>query len=64
MFLRLDRWWLAAVGTLILVLGSGRVALAGGGAPPVPEPAEVVALLGMGGVIAGGYVWRRLRRKT
>jgi hypothetical protein len=62
MFKRLD-WWLPTA-VCIAFLSFGHASVAQAGAPiPVPEPAEIVAVLGMGGAVLIGLVWRRLRRR-
>jgi hypothetical protein len=57
-------WWLpTALCTAVLIFGQASVAHAKSPAFPVPEPAELIALVGMGGAILVGVVWRRLRRR-
>ncbi len=56
----LDGVFMAAASAVIFMLVNGGVARAEFSI--TPEPVEVVGLLGMGGVVLIGMLWRRSRR--
>jgi hypothetical protein len=57
----LDCVFMAAASAVIFIIVNGGVVLADNPFD-TPEPVEVVGLLGMGGVVLIGMLWRRSRR--